>query len=81
MLFDDREYIRKIAVSKIIEARKNEKEGTIRRFKIPPLNFNANDYIELINWENNQVTEPLITSKIDQEILKQVKYNVFYLFL
>lgn len=43
MLFDGRKYIRKIAVSKIIEARKNKKEGTIRRFKIPPLNFNAND--------------------------------------
>lgn len=73
MLFNDREDIRKIAVTKIIEARKNNEEGKIRCFQIPPLNFNANDYFELINWENNQVTEPPITSKIDQEILKQVK--------
>lgn len=73
MLFDDREDIRKIAVTKIIEARKNNEGSKIRCFQIPPLNFNANDYFELINWENNQVTEPPITSKIDQEVLKQVK--------
>jgi len=49
MLFDDRENIRKLVVSKIIEARKNKKKGTIRCFKIPPLNFNDSDYFELIN--------------------------------
>ncbi|KAF0705713.1 Uncharacterized protein FWK35_00035610 [Aphis craccivora] len=85
MLFDDREDIRKLAVTKIIEARKNNEEGTIRCFQIPLLNFNANDYFELINWENNQVTEPPITSKIDQEILKQIiggrnKENYFDIF-
>lgn len=73
MLFDDREDFRKLAVTKIIEARKNNDEGTIRCFQIPLLNFNVNDYFELINWENNQVTEPPITSRIDQKILKQVK--------
>lgn len=33
MLFDDREGIRKIIVSKIVKARQNSKEGTIDLFK------------------------------------------------
>lgn len=58
----------------------NKKE-TIRLFKISLLNFNANDYFVLIDWENNQITEPLIISTIDQERLKLGKKFYFLLIL
>lgn len=53
-----------------------KKGRSIRYFKISPLNVDANDYVDLIRWENIEVTQPTVTSTISKEILKPVKYNV-----
>ncbi|XP_050527619.1 uncharacterized protein LOC126897791 [Daktulosphaira vitifoliae] len=72
MLLDNRYAIRKKALSKIINARQNKNDQSIRSFEIPPLNFNATDYVELIDWGKTQVTEPPLTSNIDQDTLRQI---------
>lgn len=55
MLFNDHDEIRKIAFSKLINAQENNEEESICFFKILPLNFYADDYVDLINRENNQI--------------------------
>lgn len=62
-VIEDREKIRKIVFTKLMNVLQNNEEGLIRFFKIPPLNVYTDDYIDLNNSENNQITEPLILSK------------------
>ncbi|CAH1110847.1 unnamed protein product [Psylliodes chrysocephalus] len=56
MLADERKHIRELAVRRILKAR-NKPEG-VRVFRIPNLNFEAQDYIDLIKWAECTITEP-----------------------
>lgn len=76
-LGDSRENVRELAVNKILESRvKNKDETIIREFKIPKLNFNADDYIELIDWESISFTEPPLTMSWSEDELKSMIKNV-----
>lgn len=70
MLTDDRQHVRELSLRRILKAREVKTKG-IRQFKLPSLNFDAGDYINLIDWQNIKVTEPPITSNISTEDLKQ----------
>ena len=48
MLTDERDVIRKLALQRILAARRNVLK-TVRQFKVPHLNFIAIDYIDLID--------------------------------
>ncbi|GBN41443.1 hypothetical protein AVEN_106735-1 [Araneus ventricosus] len=74
MLHDSRKYIRELAVRRILGARdkKTKSSGGLRFFKIPKLNFEAADYIDLIDWSNCVVTEPSLTIHIKQKDLKEM---------
>lgn len=71
MLADERKDIRQLACSKILKSRSEIRAG-IRRFIIPELNFEAEDYIDLIKWDDVEVTEPPLTKSWLQEKFKEV---------
>ena len=52
MATDERPHIRPLALRRVLAARssQNETDTIPRIFKVPLLNFEAQDYTELINW-------------------------------
>lgn len=77
MLADDRVHIKELALRKIIQIRKSFTELTpIRQFKLQPLNFNADEIIDLVNWENP--TEPPLTRMIPTDVISEalVDFNM-----
>jgi hypothetical protein len=60
--------IRELAVQKILFARKN---NTIeRKFSVPLLNFNADSYVNVATWEQENTTEPPLVRHITNERMK-----------
>ncbi|GBM28697.1 hypothetical protein AVEN_116709-1 [Araneus ventricosus] len=79
MLHDSRKHIRELAVRCILGARdkKTKHSGGLRFFKLPKLNFEAADYIDLIDWSNCVVTEPPLTMHKDlKEMCKEEQFPV-----
>ncbi|GBO23346.1 hypothetical protein AVEN_235140-1 [Araneus ventricosus] len=74
MLHDSRKHIRELAVRRILAARdkKTKNSGGLRFFKLPKLNFEAADYIDLIDWSNSVVTEPPLTMHIKDKDLREM---------
>ncbi|KAK5643395.1 hypothetical protein RI129_007240 [Pyrocoelia pectoralis] len=70
MMTDTRQTIRELALRRIMKARQERKLQTkIRQFVVPTINFEAKDYIDLIDWSNITVTEPPVTKFLtDTEI-------------
>ena len=66
MIDDNNGDIRELAWRRIKKTRKN-KEKTVRIFQVPPLNFNAKDYIDLIDWQQSKITEPPLTRHMTEE--------------
>jgi hypothetical protein len=44
----------------------------IRKFKVPPINFSASSWDELIDWESVTVTEPPLTFHLTNEQIRAV---------
>ncbi|GBL77481.1 hypothetical protein AVEN_41866-1 [Araneus ventricosus] len=74
MLHDSRKCIRELAVRCILGARdkKTKNSGGLRFFKLPKLNFEEADYIDLIDLSNCVVTEPPLTMHIKDKDLKEM---------
>ncbi|GBN02668.1 hypothetical protein AVEN_121181-1 [Araneus ventricosus] len=74
MLRDSRKHIRELAVRRILGARekKTKNSSGLRFFKLPKLNFEAADYIDLIDWSNCVVIEKSITMNIKDKDLKEM---------
>ncbi|CAH1114862.1 unnamed protein product [Psylliodes chrysocephalus] len=50
---DDRNPMRELALRRILKCRVNGLQNrNIRQFKVPKLNFDSQDYTELINWQS-----------------------------
>lgn len=66
MLASSQQQERKFAVTTIRNLRNGEITGisTPRKFQVPAVNFEANEIVELINWAEVPVTEPLITASL-----------------
>lgn len=73
MVTDERPHIRRLGIERILQARRihPESEG-IRFFHVPKLNFNAKDYTELIQWEEEAITPPPIFANISSEDLQVI---------
>ncbi|GBM37225.1 hypothetical protein AVEN_14989-1 [Araneus ventricosus] len=78
MLTDERCHIRTLAARRIIKAREIFPDGNcVRRFVIPAVNFQATDYVDLIDWQACNVTPPTILRHISsQELLKMIQDDV-----
>ena len=54
MLCDEHKTVRELAARRILKARNSPHTGKIPRvFEVPQINFDANIYFELINWQQN----------------------------
>ena len=81
MISDDRPHIRTLGLRRIMKARSmtpSENGTTIRKFIVPELNFNANDYSEIIDWQTCLLTEPPITVEISDETLEKMILKAKY---
>ena len=75
MLYDERIHIRELSLRRILKSRKAvSNRSIIREFKVPSLNFDANDYIDLIDWSKEIITSPpVMQSFSDEEIIRMIK--------
>uniref|UniRef100_A0ABD2W8Z3 Uncharacterized protein n=1 Tax=Trichogramma kaykai TaxID=54128 RepID=A0ABD2W8Z3_9HYME len=71
MLSDSDKSIRRNAVSTILNIRK-EKSTSQTVFEVPPINFDAKHYSNLINWENS-TESPLTKDLSNDELLRFVE--------
>ncbi|KAK0045507.1 hypothetical protein Bpfe_025113 [Biomphalaria pfeifferi] len=63
MVTDDRDHIKQLGLRRILKARQEQKTG-IRKFCIPRLNFDSTDCVDLINWQEAEVTAPPLFANI-----------------
>jgi len=77
MLTDERSHIRELAYRRILAARvENELSTKIRQFRVPLLNFNSEDYTDLVEWQTIDRYEPPLMKHIpDKDIANYVKSN------
>lgn len=74
MISDDRKHIRDLGLRRILKSRSaaaSSSSSKIRMFEIPPLNFEATEYFDMIDWQKCNITEPPITSRISNEDLQK----------
>ena len=76
MLCSDRLPEREFAVSKILQLRNGAEKGnaSARTFRVPPINMEAKELEDLINWKDPNLTihEPLLTCDFSKEELLRV---------
>ncbi|GBL83056.1 hypothetical protein AVEN_165289-1 [Araneus ventricosus] len=78
MLTDERCHIRTLAARRIMKAREIGPDGNyVHRFIIPAVNFQAADYVDLINWQAFYITPPPVLRQISShELLKMIQDDV-----
>ena len=77
MLADSRKHVRELGLRRILKCRQIAKvEQNVCEFKIPTLNFQADDYIDLIDWHSVTLTEPPLTVSISDNELKPMILDV-----
>ena len=65
MLADERKHIRELACRRVLAARKEAASpSAIRQFRVPKLNFGAENYIDLVDW--------ITVEKYDPPVLKNI---------
>lgn len=70
MIADDRKFIRELALRRILKCRKSSaKTEDVRIFRVNELNFDCEDYVDLIDWQNVSISEPPLTMGISDENL------------
>lgn len=71
MLLDERKVIRKLALQRIVLARKKGRRE-LRKFELPKLEFSSQDYSELILFNENARLEPPVTKNLSLEELENI---------
>lgn len=71
MVADDISHIRVLGWRRILKARKSKNQGEVRRFKVPPIKFNAQNYFDMIEWQDD-ITEPPLTKDISETQLEEL---------
>lgn len=76
MICDDDKLIRLKAITTISEIRKNS-DRSVRLFRTPTLNFNADSYHEMIDWNKEKLTEPPLTYNLTNNEICQLEHQAF----
>lgn len=71
MITDSRPNIRELGLSRIIAARYKANK-IVRSFEVPLLNFESSEYIDLINWNDCELTAPPVLSNVSDEELENM---------
>lgn len=74
MLDDSDETVREKAVNiiKDIRATKQDPSRPVRPFRVPKINYDADYYYTMIDWETETLTEPPLTYKLTDDELNQI---------
>lgn len=75
MLTDEDAEIRKLAVQRILESRQEigyYTENTVRKFKVPPINFEAENYTEMIDWTAIEISPPPVFDYFEETELQEM---------
>ncbi|GBN88007.1 hypothetical protein AVEN_218479-1 [Araneus ventricosus] len=73
MLVNEREHIRELGYRKILKARQIvPKKKTVRNFVPPKINFQASDFIEIINWNYCMVYPPPMLRDVIEDDIKSL---------
>src|ERR1051325_324363 len=74
LMMDDDSQKRAKAVRIILNLREQKSDIglQIRKFNVPVIKFDANDWDELINWDNVTITEPPMTSHLSSKEIEVV---------
>ncbi|GBN60984.1 hypothetical protein AVEN_126032-1 [Araneus ventricosus] len=72
MLVDEREHIQELGYRRILKARETAPKKTIRNFVPLKINFQASDYIEIINWNSCVVYPPPILRDVSEDYIKSL---------
>ncbi|GBN92882.1 hypothetical protein AVEN_206234-1 [Araneus ventricosus] len=73
MFVDEIERIRELGYRRILKARQIvPKKKTVRNFVPPKINFQASDYIEIINWNSNVVYPPPMLRDLSEDDIKSL---------
>ena len=68
MIVDERKHIRELGFRKIIKAKTLvSKTELISSFRPPKVNFQANDYIETIDWNTTALTPPPLLRRVSDD--------------
>lgn len=70
MITDERKHIRELAARRILKARSSAVQ-TPRLFDVPKIYFDATNYIDIINWQN-EITEPPIFKNLSTEEISNI---------
>lgn len=74
MIMDERQHVRELGLRRVLKARESCKGKSIRNFRVPTLDFNAIDYIDMVQWDICNVTPPpLLRNVPDEEIEEMIK--------
>ena len=75
MICDEDATIRKKGLDIILKLRNGSDQGdkSVRPFKVPKINLDCKNYTELIDWEKEALTEPIITADMTIKDLEELK--------
>lgn len=76
MITDERQHVRELALRRVMKFKINSTSNEIRIFNVPAINFDAEDYTELINWQIPNLTAPPLLKNLSCEDLKDIIRNV-----
>jgi hypothetical protein len=77
LITDERQHIRELGIRRVMRARASKKpQRFIRTFDVPELNFDAADYIDLIDWQTCELTEPPLTKDLSDSDLEQLVHSI-----
>ena len=72
MISSTNENHEELAWRRILRCREEKTSSCIRSFRVPKLNMNACSYIEIIDWRDILVSEPVFTASITADEIKKM---------
>ncbi|CAH1100856.1 unnamed protein product [Psylliodes chrysocephalus] len=76
MLADSRKSVRELGLRRLLKCRTTAGQQEIREFKLPAFKFDAENYIDMIDWHSTTITEPPLTKCISNKELKEMILDV-----
>lgn len=73
MVVDDREHVRELGLTRVLKTKEVPVKGkNVRNFLVPKINFESNEYYELINWSETKLTCPPLLASFSSDTIAQL---------
>ena len=71
MITDEHTHIRKLGLCRILKARSNPAAG-VRKFKVSALKYDSPAYIDMIDWQSTDITEPPLLVDVSDSVIMEL---------